>query len=250
MDAVHSDLLSSRVAEPRPRASWPRRATGRVNLVEKVAFQCGLGEAASMAVRVIAAQLVVAEAEALARDRVLAADRRAEVRRVVGAQRERTPASCRRRSGCSRRLAKTPRTTFDVGHTSSTICRARELGHERRVLDRAHAVADARDRAARAPRARSPRRPTRRRAPCSRGPRRRRSRRPARRARAGSRPRRRPAEADDVGVRAARRCARRPRSPRSTPKLRTADMRMRASMPWSRRASSIPAASPRSARRR
>ena len=150
------------------------------------------------------------------------------------------PASRRTGKGCSAKLGKTPRTTLLVGHTSSVICRrassATSAGSSIARTPWAIRVTRQLERAAHRVRA-GPLAGVHR---AARGPRRPRSRRPRRRARAGSRPRRRPARSRPRRGAAARRCARRSRSARSTPKLRTATLRMRASMPWSRRASSMP----------
>ena len=230
------------------RQSTAARAVEFANLVEKVVAQCGLGEArldggagdrrrSSSSLRPKCSRATAYSPPTLAPK--------------YGGSSEpsvtRTPAS--RRTG-KRVLLVAGEDARGRRWTSGTP-RARsaalgELGDERRVLDRAHAVADPRDAAARARRAPSP-------APAhspawtraARGPRRPRSRRPRRRARAGSRPRRRPARsrrrrgaaapavcsAISIGAARRRSCAR-------------ATLRMRASMPWSRRASSIPAAMP------
>ena len=119
-----------------------------------------------------------------------------------------------------------------------------ELGDQGGILDRADPVRDARDRQRERLRGPTPRPRARRRGRCSRGRNLRRSRRPRANG-PGGKPASSPAswKPTTYGWRssASRRAS---ASADSTPWLRTAAARIRASIPWSRRASSIPAAIP------
>jgi hypothetical protein len=97
-----------------------------------VVAQRGLGEARLDRRAGDADELVVAQTEVLAGDRVFAADAGAEVRRIVGAERERDPGLAQDGNGCSSKLGKTPSTTLLVGQTSSVTWRRASSSHERR----------------------------------------------------------------------------------------------------------------------
>ena len=199
-----------------------RRAVAVANLVRRRSRSAGSAKLASIAVRVRPTSSVVAQTEVLARDRVLAADARAEVRRVVGAERD---ADARPRAGRegvlleavedpeddvarraaprgrsparrSPRRARGPRSRARRGRSGSRAARAPP-----RTLS-APAHSPAWTRAAQAGGGRDPRRPRRR-------------------ARAGSRPRRPPAGSRRRTGAAARRRSSAIRSACSTPKLRT-----------------------------
>ena len=112
----------------------------------KVVAQCGLGEARADGRAGDADELVVAQTEVLAGDRVLAADAGAEVRRVVGAERERNPGLAQDGEGVLREAREDPEDDVARRAHLERDLPARELGDERGVLDRAHAVGDPRDR--------------------------------------------------------------------------------------------------------
>src|SRR3954454_713386 len=140
------DSSSRSALPPLRRGSLRRAPVGVVHTREERSVQLRLGEARLDRRARDRAQLRLVPSEALARDRVLAPDRRAEVRRVVGGEGDLDPGVAQRRQRMG--LVAGEDAEDDVARRAALEHDAAlgELGHERRVLDRPHAVADPGDR--------------------------------------------------------------------------------------------------------
>src|SRR4051794_5723093 len=140
------DSSSRSALPPLRRGSLRRAPVGVVHPREERSAQLRLGEARLDRRARDRAQLRLVPSEALARDRVLAPDRRAEVRRGVGGGRDLDPRVAQRRQRMG--LVAGEDAEDDVARRAALEHDAAlgELGHERRVLDRPHAVADPGDR--------------------------------------------------------------------------------------------------------
>src|SRR3954471_2016773 len=131
---------------PLPARSLRRAPVGVAKSLEQGRPELRLGEARLDRRPRDRPQLGVAPPEALARDRVLAPDRGAEVGRVVGGERDLDARFAQRRQGVG--LIAVEDADHDVARRAALEPDPAlgELGHERRVLDRPHAVTDPGDR--------------------------------------------------------------------------------------------------------
>ena len=127
------------------RAYSLRRSLEAVIRLSRARFTASSAKDPWTAVRVIVSQLTLLQAEALARHGVLAADRSAEIGRVVRTQRELHTGFVKRSQRVSFVALEDLR--GDVGgraHLEHDPALG-DLLHQRRILDRAHAVRDAGD---------------------------------------------------------------------------------------------------------
>src|SRR5262245_51770132 len=139
-------LLAGTGLPPFPRGSLRPEPVGVADSVQQPRTQRLFREARLDRGACEADQLRVAQPEAVAGDAVLAADARAEVRRVVGGERDPHPGLAE--GGERMGLEAVEHPEHDVARRAALEDEAAvgDLRDERRVLDRADAVADARHR--------------------------------------------------------------------------------------------------------